>query len=125
MKNAFLYLDETFIGSLTFDNVRGRETVMFRYDPSYLETPRPLLDPAISQVCGPQFPTNGGWFGCLSDIAPDRWGRKLIRRREKRSLLESDYLLGICDLTRSGALRLKTERNGPFVATDLGNAAPP
>ena len=125
MKNAFLYLDETFIGSLTFDNVRGRETVMFRYDPSYLETPRPMLDPALVQVRGPQFPTNGGWFGCLSDIAPDRWGRKLIRRRAKRSLLESDYLLGVCDLTRPGALRLKTERNGPFVAADLGNAAPP
>lgn len=59
MKNIFLHLDETFIGSLTLDSVRGHETVMFQYDPSYLETPRPMLDPALVQVRGPQFPTNG------------------------------------------------------------------
>lgn len=125
MKTVFLYLDETFLGSLTLDTVRGHETVMFQYDPSYLKKPRPLLDPAIINVRGPQFPANGAWFGFLSDVAPDRWGRKLIRRREQRTLLESDYLLGVCDLTRQGALRLKTDPEGSFIADDLGHAAPP
>ena len=124
-KTLYLYLDETFLGEAVIDGVRGRETMMFRYDPEYLKVPRPLLDPQIANVRGPQFPRRGGSFGFLSDVAPDRWGRKLIRRREARELQECDYLLGVCDLTRQGALRIKTEKDGPFVASDLGDAAPP
>jgi len=125
MKKVFVYLSETRIGELTVDAVRGRETWMFRYDPGYLADGRPLLDPAIANVQGPQYPVGKGIFGFFSDVAPDRWGRKLIRRREKRELLESDFVLGVCDLTRIGALRLKTDDQGPFVASDLGDAAPP
>lgn len=125
MKKLFLFLDEAFLGTIRLDSVRGHETVMFHYDSSYLKIPPPLLDPHILPLPGPQFPVNGEWFGFLSDVAPDRWGRKLIRRREKRPLMESDYLTGVCDLTRHGALRIKTDKDGPFVAADLGNAAPP
>ena len=124
MKQVFLYLDEVPLGSLAIDTVRGRETWMFRYDPEYLSPNRPMLDPSVGNVRGPQFPASGRMFGFLSDVAPDRWGRKLIRRREKRDLQESDFLLGVCDLTRAGALRLKLEKEGPFVASDLGDAAP-
>ena len=124
-KTLYLYIDETFLGEVVIDGVRGRETMMFRYDPDYLKVPRPLLDPEIANVRGPQFPRHGGSFGFLADVAPDRWGRKLIRRREGRDLLESDYLLGVCDLTRQGALRIKAEKEGSFVASDLGDAAPP
>lgn len=125
MKQVFLYLDEVPFGSLAIDTVRGRETWMFRYDPEYLSPNRPMLDPSVGNVRGPQFPASGRMFGFLSDVAPDRWGRKLIRRREKRDLQESDFLLGVCDLTRAGALRLKLEKEGSFVASDLGDAAPP
>lgn len=125
MKTVYLYLDETFLGDLVIDSVRGHESWMFRYAPEYLDAKRPLLDPAIANVRGPQFSEKGGIFGFLSDVSPDRWGRKLIRRREGRDLLESDYLLGVCDLTRPGALRLKLEKDGPFVAADVENAAPP
>ena len=55
---------------------------MFQFAPEYLDKSRPLLDPSIANVRGPQFPANGDVFGFLSDVAPDRWGRQLIRRRE-------------------------------------------
>lgn len=125
MKNIILYLDTERIGTLTIDNVRGRETYMFRYDATYLREGIPQLDPAIRAVMGPQYPQGRAIFGFLADVAPDRWGRKLIKRREKRALAESDFMLGVCDLTRQGALRLKEEADGPFVAADLGDAAPP
>ena len=125
MKTLYLYLADEYLGELAVDHVRGRETYMFRYDPAYLRTDRPLLDPSIRNVTGPQYPQTNGIFGFLADVAPDRWGRKLIRRREKRTLMESDFVLGVCDLTRQGALRIKEEKDGSFVASDLGDAAPP
>jgi len=125
MKKLFLYLDTTYIGEVTVEPVRGHETWMFRYADEYLSSARPMLDPSIANVRGPQFPTGKGGFGFLADIAPDRWGRKLIRRREKRDLMESDYLLGVCDLTRAGALRIKLDREGDFVAPESDDAAPP
>ena len=125
MKRLFLYLDETPLGELTIDCIRGRETQMFRFDEVALRGDRPILDPSVANVRGPQFPNGQRGFGFLSDIAPDRWGRKLIRRRENRELRESDYMLGVCDLTRTGAVRVKEDPNGPFVAMDLGDAAPP
>lgn len=124
-QTIYLYLSDDLIGTLTIDMVRGRETYMFRFDPDYLETERPIIDPAIRNVSGPQYPLGAGIFGFLADVAPDRWGRKLIKRREKRTLFESDFVLGVCDLTRQGALRLKTDKTGPYVAADLGDAAPP
>ena len=65
-------------------------------------------------------------FGLFQDAAPDSWGRKIIRRREKRgNLRESDYLLGVFDLTRVGALRFKVEGSDAFVNADGENPAPP
>lgn len=105
MTTLHLYLGEEHLGHLTVDLVRGRECWSFTFAPEALNPARPLLDPAIANVSGPQFAPQGRLFGCLADISPDRWGRKLIRRREKRPLRESDYLLGVCDLTRQGDLK--------------------
>ena len=73
MKSLYIYLDETFIGTVTTDSIRGRETWMFRYDDAYVNAVRPLLDPAIANVKGPQFPLSKGRFGFLADVSPDRW----------------------------------------------------
>lgn len=124
-QTIYLYLNDVLLGTLGVDRVRGRETWMFQYDKDYLTATAPLIDPAIVNVRGPQFSTHGEMFGFLADVAPNRWGRKLIRRREKRALMESDFLLEVCDLTRQGALRLKLDSDGPFVAENLGDAAPP
>ena len=124
-KTIYLYLDSKCIGELLVENVRMREMYMFQFAPEYLSLKNPILDPFIANVRGPQFSRNGLIFGFLSDVAPDRWGRKLIRRREKRELQESDFLVGVADLTRQGALRLKMDKDGPFVSQDIDNAAPP
>ena len=60
-------------------------------------------------------------FGMFLDSAPDSWGRLLMRRREalnarlekrnEKTLTKTDYLLGVYDETRMGALRFKTSKN--------------
>jgi len=61
-----------------------------------------------------------------SDSAPDTWGRRLMQRVERRlaeregravrTLLESDYLLGVADETRLGALRFRRAEDATFQA---------
>lgn len=63
-------------------------------------------------------------FGMFLDSSPDRWGRILMRRREaamarleerkENNLFEIDYLLGVYDGHRMGALRFKLEIDGPL-----------
>jgi len=125
MKQLELHLHDKPIGKVKIDSVRGHETWMFAFHPDYLNPANPMLDPSIANVRGPQFPRNMVGFGFLADIAPDRWGRKLIRRREKRPLAESDYILGVCDFTRQGALRVKLSADGPFESPEIKDAAPP
>jgi serine/threonine-protein kinase HipA len=85
-----------------------------------------FLGPDIGIFRGKQYPTLSYGFGMFQDAAPDSWGRKIIRRREKRgNLRESDYLLGVFDLTRVGALRFKFEGSNAFVNMDGDNPAPP
>jgi serine/threonine-protein kinase HipA len=69
------------------------------------------------------------------DSAPDRWGRLLLDRREllrareekrkPRALTEWDYLLGVHDICRMGALRFRREDSAPFLDDDRQRAAPP
>ena len=108
----YIYLGEEFIGTANCDFVRGSEKWMFEFAADYLSPTRPILDPAIMNVRGPQFAEKGAMFGFLADVAPDRWGRKLIRRRAGHDLKDSDYLLGVCDFTRQGALRIKLSKAG-------------
>ena len=68
--------------------------------------------------------------GVFLDTTPDDWGRKLIRSdhaRRRRSnpelpakLGDFDYLLGVSDHTRMGALRLRTD--GPWLSREPGVA---
>lgn len=125
MKTIELFLSDRRMGMVRVDCVRGRETWMFAFDDDYLSPSNPTIDPSVANVRGPQFPRKTGGFGFLSDVAPDRWGRRLIRRREGHALAESDYVLGVCDLTRQGALRLKTDPHGDFEAPETEDAAPP
>lgn len=40
-------------------------------------------------------------------------------------LYDSDYLLGVCDETRMGVIRLKLDEAGPFVSDDMDSSVPP
>lgn len=118
----------------------GKEMFEFAYDGAALAHPQGLslqIDPRIAQYAGRQFPTEGtNNFGVFLDSAPDRWGRMLMQRRLERSqragrvpknqrLNESDYLLGVHDLYRVGALRFRLDDAGPFLDAGADAAAPP
>ena len=115
------------LGTLEYDELRGKEISSFELDGDYILHPSvPFLGPDIGLFRGKQYPTLSYGFGIFQDAAPDSWGRKIIRRREKRgNLRESDYLLGVFDLTRLGALRFRLDGAEGFVNADGENPAPP
>lgn len=123
------------MGTLSVQISRGRELLAFEFDPEWLRAkPGQSLDPDLQLYAGPQFSTKPN-FGIFMDSAPDRWGRNLMTRKEAirariagekpKPLLESDYLLGVYDETRMGALRFKSEPSGHFLNDDSAMAAPP
>ncbi len=116
------------IGLARSNRVRGRETVIFEYDGDWLEDPgRFSLEPALAVGRGTFAPPAGlTIFGSIGDSAPDTWGRRLMQRAERRlaeregravrTLPESDYLLGVADETRLGALRFRRAEDTTFQA---------
>lgn len=124
------------VGELHAVSSRGREVFSFEYDPAWLHSGTALsLDPDLGLYAGPQYAagerTN---FGAFLDSSPDRWGRVLLDRREAllareegrraRPLLELDYLLGVYDGHRMGALRLRRV-DSAFLDDNRELAAPP
>lgn len=105
-----------------------RETVTYEYDREWLESGiRFTVDPSIPLTAGVFRPQPGyEMFGTIGDSAPDTWGRTLMRRRERRAaalenravrtLREIDFLLGVSDETRLGALRFTWEGDRVFQA---------
>jgi serine/threonine-protein kinase HipA len=112
------------VGDAYFTFRRNRLTASFSYDRDYLALRGAYaIDPALSLTAGP-WALPHGLPGAFSDAAPDRWGRNLIakhvraqaraERRPAPSLDDRDFLLGVSDETRQGALRFKTEIDGEF-----------
>jgi serine/threonine-protein kinase HipA len=115
------------VGRLWSHVRKGRETASFEYDREWLANPaRFSLEPALMLGPGP-FHTNTDTpsFGAIGDSAPDRWGRALMRRAERRratqekraprTLQEVDFLLQVDDEVRQGALRFAVLEGGPFL----------
>lgn len=125
------------MGVLRAEQVRENEVFSFEYDKSWLDSGvRSVLDPDLMLYSGPQYATEEKInFGIFLDSSPDRWGRVLMRRREavmaklenrpQKNLLPSDYLLGVYDEHRMGALRFKENSDGPFINDNKEMAAPP
>ncbi len=121
-------------GRLWSHRQRGTESTTFAYDSDYLARPDAYeLDPALSLVAGQQqTPAGRAMFGAFSDCAPDRWGRRLIARAERqrvrreggaeRSFGEIDYLLGVRDDLRQGALRFRDPKTGTYLADETAGA---
>ena len=141
MKTIYVYenwLSKTpsLIGRLFVDTARGGESYAFEYDYAWLSNPSAItLDPNLNSFAGRQYPHGKDIFGLFADSSPDRWGRILMKRRERiladkenrkpRNLNESDFLLGVCDETRMGALRFSLNENGPFLSDDSDTPTPP
>jgi serine/threonine-protein kinase HipA len=116
---------------------RGKEIFSFEYDPAWLKSPHAfVLDPNLGLFTGPQYARDGhDNFGLFLDSSPDRWGRVLMQRREAQqakaedrdiyTLMESDYLLGVYDGHRMGALRFRLSEDGLFLDNQADMAAPP
>lgn len=124
------------IGKLYVDIIRGQEVFSFDYNLDWLnKNSLFLLDPDLKFYGGRQFPIDKKIFGVFADSSPDRWGRMLMKRKERmmadkenrkpNKLYESDFLLGVYDETRLGALRFSLEKDGQFLADDKTTAAPP
>jgi len=130
-------LQPTLIGVLYVTLLRGKEVFSFEYDSRWLASNKSLvLDPSLQLFHGRQYAADEQKnFGIFLDSSPDRWGRLIMQRREAqlareqarppRKLMEADYLLGVYDEHRIGALRFKTNANGPFLDNDRNYAAPP
>jgi serine/threonine-protein kinase HipA len=106
---------------------KGRESATFEYDRGWLRRgDRFALEPALTLTAGPFPSAEKCLFGAIGDSAPDRWGRALMRRAERRraerertnprTLFEVDFLLQVDDEARQGALRFALAEGGPFLA---------
>lgn len=120
------------VGTLAHD--RGQ--IRFYYERGWLNDSRAFaLDPDLSLDEHPFFPKPElGNFGIFLDSSPDRWGQTLMKRREAlkakdekrslRTLYAWDFLIGVQDQTRQGALRFRRPGTETFLG-DEKMAAPP
>lgn len=118
---------ETLLVGRLWARAKGaRETATFEYDRAWLGRPGAFaLDPNLPLTPG-QFHRDGGLFNAFTDPAPDRWGRNLMARRERRSakaegraprtLMGADFLTLVEDETRMGALRFRNAGGEVFLS---------
>jgi len=124
------------IGILSAQQAKGRKAFGFSYDADWVSSQEQLLlDPDIAWYSGQQYPNGKENFGVFLDSMPDTWGRTLMKRRAALNakeqgkpapiLYDIDFLLGVHDLSRMGALRFKREPDGDFLDNDPVSPTPP
>ncbi len=128
--------EDVLAGTLWPHRRRNAESQTFAYAGEYVSRPDAYeLDPMLPLSTAPRHtPPGRETFGAFSDCAPDRWGRRLIGRAERRradregdaerSFGEIDYLLGARDDMRQGALRFRDPESGVFLAEETGGVPP-
>jgi serine/threonine-protein kinase HipA len=140
-REALVYVDldgvPHLMGRLWARVRKNKESATFEYDEGWLQHPaRFSLEPALQLGAGPfHTPADTPMFGAIGDSAPDRWGRALMRRTERRraeregtaprTLQEIDFLLLVDDEARQGALRFAEREGGPFLREEGGKRIPP
>ncbi|WP_162128003.1 type II toxin-antitoxin system HipA family toxin [Flavobacterium phycosphaerae] len=124
------------IGILSAQQAKGKKAFSFEYDNDWLKSEQKfMLDPDIQLYGGPQYPNQKENFGIFLDSMPDTWGRTLMKRRAAQwakenkekapTLYDIDFLLGVYDESRMGALRFKTDPNGDFLDNNETASTPP
>jgi len=140
-KEVLVYVDldgvPHLVGRLWTRARKNKEGATFEYDQGWLQNAaRFSLEPALKLGPGPfHTPADTPMFGAVGDSAPDRWGRALMRRMERRraereggaprTLHEIDYLLLVDDEARQGALRFAEREGGPFLREGSVKRIPP
>lgn len=124
------------MGVLKAEFTRGKEIFSFSYSENWLKSRySQILDPELQLYSGSQYAKDEKQnFGVFLDSSPDRWGRILMKRREaamarsekrpEKTLRESDYLLGVFDGHRMGAIRFKSDPDGTFLNDNKTLASP-
>ena len=124
------------IGILSAQQAKGRKAFGFSYDADWISSREQLLlDPDIAWYSGQQYPNGKENFGVFLDSMPDTWGKTLMKRRAAFNaqehgkpapvLYDIDFLLGVHDLSRMGALRFKRVPDGDFLDNDSVSPIPP
>jgi len=124
------------MGILSAHVGKGRKAFSFTYHKDWLHSSeQQLLDPDIGWYTGQQFPGGIENFGVFMDSMPDTWGRTLMKRRNALkaqwegktapALYDIDFLLGVYDESRMGALRFKLTEDGPFLDNNAEFPTPP
>jgi serine/threonine-protein kinase HipA len=125
------------MGALHRQQSGAGEVFSLEYDRTWLDRPEVFaFDPDLALAAGHQYPApDRKNFGIFLDSSPDRWGRVLMQRHENtrarhekrkpRVLVDWDFLLGVHDETRLGALRFRASPDRPFLDSDAYLAAPP
>lgn len=131
------FTEPVLVGILSSDLIKGKESFRFVYDKSWLRSSfAQQIDPELHLYAGNQYSNSTNQnFRIFLDSCPDRWGRLLMKRREAieslkksikpKNLTELDYLLGVHDSYRMGALRFKTSPDGDFLDNNDEFSAPP
>jgi len=137
----------TVLGQLTYTQSGSRQSTSFAYDQQWLQSAdRFSVSPDLSLISGSQYhkaatKDESVFHLAIADTEPDGWGCRVIARDHAKrrkalvartleapgpALTEWDYLVGVDDLSRVGALRLR-DANGNFLRTieDGSRATPP
>lgn len=125
------------VGTLSCDRRGAHEAISFSYTSAWLAAKWAFaIDPELPLGTGSFYPGAGrSLFGVFRDTAPDRWGRVLMERREAmearemdrkvRRLTDWDFLTGVSDTTRMGALRLREPDGDRRYVDPRARGAPP
>lgn len=119
MTDVDVFFDTTLVGRLSVSE-GIRPAVEFQYAPSWLGRKGTFdIDPALAvRTGGAPYRRGDSLFGAFRDSAPDEWGRGLLSRTLQRHLGEADYLLGVSDATRQGALRYRELDAGAWLTDE-------
>ncbi len=135
--DSFTFDKPKLLGKLYVDAIKGGENYSFEYDNEWLaSTNYPVsIDPDFWGYGGRQYPNGRSIFGIFADASPDRWGRLLMMKKERkladkearkpRKLYDSDFLMGVYDDARMGGIRFKLAEDGDFLSNDEETATPP
>ncbi|MDF9830670.1 type II toxin-antitoxin system HipA family toxin [Parabacteroides sp. PF5-6] len=130
----YMYDSPQLVGVLTFSALRGKFVYSFEYNKEWIKSGI-AIDPELPLFSGLHYAASNDNFGIFKDSSPDRWGQLLMKRREillakmkkrdPRPLFGIDFMLGVHDSHRMGALRFKEDENEDFLSNEKALAAPP